>query len=49
MPEGVILGGWSYVIAAYAIVGLGLSAYAVSLIVRNRRVRAQSRHQRTNP
>ena len=37
MSEGVILGGWNYVIAAYAITGAGLFAYIWSLIVRLRR------------
>jgi hypothetical protein len=31
MPEGVILGGWSYVIAAYSITGLGFALFAWSL------------------
>lgn len=39
MPEGVIIGGWSYVIAAYGIVALGLVAYAVSLVVRLRQAK----------
>ena len=31
MSEGVIVGGWSYVIAAYAITAVGLIAYLWSL------------------
>lgn len=31
MSEGVIVGGWSYVIAAYAITAVGLIAYFWSL------------------
>ncbi len=31
MPEGTIIGGWSYVIAAYAITGGGLLVYLLSL------------------
>ena len=31
MPEGVIAGGWSYVIAAYALTAVGLLAYGWSL------------------
>ena len=31
MSEGVIIGGWSYVIAGYAITALGLLAYIWSL------------------
>lgn len=34
--NGVITGGWSYVVAAYAITGLIMFAYGVSLIVRLR-------------
>jgi lipopolysaccharide export LptBFGC system permease protein LptF len=36
MPEGVIAGGWSYVIAAYSITAVGLAAYAWSLVHRLR-------------
>lgn len=36
MSEGVIVGGWNYVIAAYAITGAGLVAYVWSLIARLR-------------
>jgi hypothetical protein len=36
MPEGVIYGGWSYVIAAYSITTAGLALYALSLIARRR-------------
>lgn len=39
MPEGVIVGGWSYVIGAYAVVAVGLTLYAVSLFQRLRSVR----------
>ncbi len=31
MPDGTIVGGWSYVIAAYAITAVGLAAYFWSL------------------
>jgi hypothetical protein len=31
MPEGVIVGGWSYVIGAYALSAAGLLAYVWSL------------------
>ena len=34
MPEGVIAGGWNYVIAAYSLTGVIFAAYAVSLRVR---------------
>jgi hypothetical protein len=36
MPEGVIAGGWSYVIAAYSITVAGLVAYAWSVARRRR-------------
>jgi CcmD family protein len=38
-PEGVIIGGWSYVIAAYVITLLGLGAFAWSLRSRRKRIR----------
>ncbi|HUP21723.1 MAG TPA: hypothetical protein VNB06_02135 [Thermoanaerobaculia bacterium] len=41
MTEGVIVGGWSYVIGAYAVVAIGLAMYAVSLFQRLRSVRRQ--------
>ena len=31
MPEGVIAGGWNYVIAAYSLTGVVFLAYALSL------------------
>ena len=34
--NGVITGGWNFVIAAYSITGIGLIAYAVSLFARSR-------------
>jgi hypothetical protein len=37
MPEGVIIGGWNYVIAAYSLTAVGLAAYAWSLAHRARR------------
>jgi hypothetical protein len=36
MPEGIIAGGWAYVIAAYSITALGLAAYIWSLVLRSR-------------
>ncbi|MDH3254444.1 MAG: hypothetical protein OEM62_05570 [Acidobacteriota bacterium] len=41
MPEGVIYGGWSFVIAAYAITATGLTVYAWSLFFRLRRLREE--------
>ena len=34
MPEGVIIGGWNFVIAAYSITAAGLVLYAWSLLRR---------------
>ena len=36
MSEGVIIGGWSYVIAAYGITAAGLLFYVTSLWRRRR-------------
>ncbi len=44
MPEvtdGVVTGGWEFVIAAYAITSVALAAYAWSLISRLRRLHNQ--------
>lgn len=38
MPEGVIIGGWSYVIAAYSITLGALAFYVWSLSKRQRSV-----------
>ena len=37
MSEGVIIGGWNYVIAAYSITATGLILYTWSLVARYRR------------
>jgi hypothetical protein len=37
IAEGVIIGGWSYVVAAYTITAAGLVAYILSLFARERR------------
>ena len=34
--NGVITGGWNFVVAAYSITGLGLIVYAISLFTRSR-------------
>ena len=39
---GVVVGGWSYVIAAYAVTGIALLLYGVSLMSR---LRAESRRE----
>lgn len=46
IPEGVIVGGWSYVIAAYTVTAVGLTLYAWSLRSRLRRLRDQDLHLR---
>ena len=38
MSEGVIVGGWGYVIAAYTITAVGLDSYFWSLARRKRRL-----------
>ena len=37
--SGVVQGGWEFVIAAYTITGVGLVAYAISLLVRLKELR----------
>ena len=37
IAEGVIIGGWSYVVAAYTITAAGLVSYIWSLFARERR------------
>jgi hypothetical protein len=37
MTEGVFIGGWGYILAAYLITWASLVAYAVSLVARTRR------------
>ena len=39
MPEGVIYEGWSFVIAAYSITGVGLVIYTWSLLSRLHKLR----------
>ena len=39
MAEGIVAGGWGYVIAAYSITTVGLLAYAWSLVHRMRQAR----------
>lgn len=41
MPEGVIAGGWNFVIAAYTITTVVLVVYVVSLFTRRRRGRQE--------
>jgi hypothetical protein len=36
-PQGVIVGGWSYVLTTYALAAILLSAYTASLFLRLRR------------
>ena len=38
MTNGVITGGWEYVIAAYSITSLVFAAYAISLWVRGNQI-----------
>ena len=41
MSEGVIVGGWSYVVAAYSITAAGLVLYVWSLFARYRKTSRQ--------
>jgi hypothetical protein len=45
MAEGVIIGGWNYVIAAYVVFAGVLIVYASTLALRYRRVREGSAEQ----
>lgn len=36
-PEGVIIGGWGYVVAAYSVTAVVLAGYALFLLRRLRR------------
>ena len=42
MSEGVIIGGWGYVIAAYSITAAGLIGYTWSLVYRYRKISQKS-------
>lgn len=41
IAEGVIIGGWSYVVAAYTITAAGLVSYIWSLFARERRFKKE--------
>ena len=41
MSEGVIIGGWGYVVAAYSITAVGLVGYIWSLRARHRRLKKE--------
>lgn len=43
--DGVIVGGWGWVVAAYASAGVALAFYVYSLFVRRRRVAANASTQ----
>jgi hypothetical protein len=47
--DGVIVGGWGWVIAAYGSAGVALLFYVYSLFVRRRRVEANSPSQHQSP
>ncbi len=40
--DGVIVGGWGWVVAAYASAGVALAFYVYSLLVRRRRIEAKA-------
>ena len=45
MPEGVVVGGWGFVIAAYTVTAVGLTLYILSLVARKRRFERKSNHE----
>ena len=47
--DGVIVGGWGWVIAAYGSAGVALLFYVYSLFVRRRRVEANAFSQDQSP
>lgn len=47
--DGVIVGGWGWVIAAYGSAGVALLFYVYSLFVRRRRVEANAPAQDQSP
>ena len=47
--DGVIVGGWGWVIAAYASAGVALAFYVYSLFVRRRRVDARAHSPNQSP
>ncbi len=40
--DGVIVGGWGWVVAAYASAGVALAFYLYSLLIRRRRIEAKT-------
>jgi hypothetical protein len=48
MPEGVIVGGWSFVVAAYAVVVSGLVLYSIYLIIQLRATRRSLARSQTS-
>ena len=38
MPEGVVIGGWQFIIPAYLITTVVLAAYVWSIFARGRRI-----------
>ena len=46
MSQGIVAGGWNYVIAAYGITAAVLVLYGVTLITRLREARSRSSEER---
>jgi hypothetical protein len=46
MTQGVVTGGWGFVIAAYSITALVLFIYGVTLMARLREARSRSAEER---
>ena len=47
--DGVIVGGWGWVVAAYASAGAALALYVCSLFARRQRVEAQAHTRNRRP
>ena len=45
VPEGVIIGGWSFVITAYSLTAAGLLLFAWSLRARLKKARKRDRDE----
>ena len=44
MTQGVVIGGWNFVIAAYSLTAAVLTIYGVSLMTRLRAARSEQPH-----
>ncbi len=44
--NGVVVGGWEFVVAAYTVTGLVLGAYTLSVLLRERAERRRAQRER---